>query len=113
MAADVALHHLIADRNRVVDVVQSAVARARIVVARLVIVVGQFDERDVLAQRHRFGGRRHARDGAGEESAAASTATAAATCGRSLFDALRTLRRAAATAAASTSGVVDEGERHL
>ena len=74
MAADVADLHRLADRHAVVDEGEAAVAGARVVGARLVVVVGQLDQRHVLAQRHRVGGRRHARDRAGEEAAAAAAA---------------------------------------
>ena len=112
VTTDVAHLHHVADRHAVVDVGEAAVAGARVVVARLVVVVGQLDEREMLAQRHRFGRRRHAADRAGEEAAAASTAAA-----RAAAAAFRNrpgpLRRAGAAAAASACGVVDEGQRHF
>src|SRR5258708_30716942 len=103
MTPDVALHHRVADRHAVVDEVQAAVPGARIVVARLVVAVRQFDERYVLAQRDGFRRRRHARDGAREEPAAASTAAAGAAAARSAFvrDLLRPLRRTASPAAST------------
>src|SRR3954463_985076 len=78
MTAEEPLLHQLADRHAVVHVGEAAVAGARIVVARLVVVVGQFDEREMLAQRHGFGGRRHAGHGAGEQTAAPTTAAAGA-----------------------------------
>ncbi len=72
------MHHRFADGRAVVDEVEAAVAGARIVLARLVVVVGQFDQRIVLAQRDRFGGGRDAGDGAGEQAAAESAAAASA-----------------------------------
>ena len=77
MAAQVADDHGIADGHAVVDVTQAAVARARIVDARLVVAVRQLDERRVLAQRDRVSRRRHARDRAREEPAAATAAARA------------------------------------
>ena len=78
VAAHVALHHRLADGRAVVDEIEAAVAGARIVVARLVVAVGQFDQGIVLAQGDRFGGGSDAGDGAGEQAAAEAAAPAAA-----------------------------------
>ncbi len=110
MAADVALDHRLADRHAVVDEVQSAVPRARIVPARLVVGVRQFDQRDMFAQSHGFRRPRHARDRAREEPAAASATAAAASA---FADRRRTLRRAAASAAASARRVVGERQQRF
>ena len=113
MAADVAHLHRLADRHAVVDEGQAAVAGARIVVARLVVVVRQLDERDVLAHRHRFGRRRHAGDRARRTGRRRVRHRRLRRRPPPLSDSAGALRRSAATAAASAGRVVREGQRHL
>src|SRR4029079_14946694 len=75
VALHVALHHGLTDGHAVIDEAEAAVTGARIVVPRRVVRVGQFDQRVVLAQGDRFGGRRDTGDAAGEKAAAAARAT--------------------------------------
>ena len=58
MAADEALPHVVAERLREVDVVDTEVACARVELPHLEVGVGQFDEGMMLAHGHRLG-RRH------------------------------------------------------
>ncbi len=113
MAADEAHLHRFADRHAVVHEGQAAVSGARVVVARLVVVVGQLDERHVLAHRDRPGRRRHARHRAGEETAAASAAATAGAPAAVLGNRSGTLLRARRVAAASAACLVHEGQRHF
>ena len=107
MAADVAHDHRIADRCAVVHVAQAAIPGARVIDARLVVGVRQLDQRDVLAQCHRVGRRRHAGDRSREQPAAAPAARAAAGT-----DLLRSLRRPPGAAPAA-GRIAHERERHV
>src|ERR1019366_1612989 len=110
VAAQVALDHGFADGGAVVDEGETAVAGPRVVVAGLVIGVGQFDQGIVFAQGDGFGGGSDASDGAGEESAAAPAASSGTGCawggGGGDDDGGRSLVGAGATAAASAAGLI-------
>src|SRR5439155_21016065 len=78
MAANPVGHHRVADRNAVVDEIEAAVTRTRIVVPRLETSIRQLDDRRVLGERNNIRGRGDARDGAREQTAAESAAAASA-----------------------------------
>src|SRR5665213_2045119 len=65
-----------ADGRAEVDVFKTAVTGARVVFAGCVFVIGEFDQRVMLAQGNGIGGGRDARDAAGEEAAASSAPAA-------------------------------------
>ena len=85
------------DRRAVVEKADAAVARARIVDARHVVAIRQLDERDVLAQRHRFGIGvtlpTRAREQSRRRSRTTAAAPTAAPPGRSAADPVRARRR--------------------
>ena len=115
---DVPPHHGFADGRAVVHEVGAAVAGAWIVQARPVVVVRQFDQRIVFAQRDGLRGGRDAAHGAGEQSAAeAGPATggrgAQGSPRRGDLDRGRSLRWREAPAATSAGCLIREGQRHF
>src|ERR1019366_10087233 len=77
MALDVALNNGLPDGHAVVHKAQVKVARARIVGSRFEVMVGQLDQRVMLAQGYGLRGGRDAGDRPREQSAAARTAASA------------------------------------
>ena len=109
MAADEALGHRLPRQRRVVLELHAAVARARIEPPRLVVRVGQLDDRMVHADARGFGCRRDAAD-AFEKRAASATAAATATSA-----ARSTARRASVAHERQLRfhlGVLGKSERH-
>ena len=102
--------HGFADGDAVIDETEAAVAGARIVEARLEVVVGQLDQRIVLAQSHGLRGGRDAGDGAGEQPPPRPPRPAASAV---TWMAGGPWPARAKTAAAPAAGFVGEGQRHF